>query len=67
MFSKRISSDVKAIHSSLRWDVFGVVAEHGGKKELEELLETWIKPTNNDEQYEALQCLVLASNSELVR
>lgn len=67
MFARRTSSNGKAIHPSLKWEVFGIVAEYGGSKELEQLLDLWRTSPSEDEQYLALECLGRASNSELVR
>lgn len=67
MFSRRINGDGKAIHPSLKWEVFGIVAEHGGKEELVQLLELWRTSASEDEQYLALECLGRASTAELVR
>lgn len=67
MFSRRTNGDGKAIHPSLKWEVFGIVAEHGGKEELEQLLELWRTSSSEDEQYLALECLGRAGTAELVR
>lgn len=67
MFSRRTKGDGKAIHPSLKWEVFGIVAEHGEKEELEQLLELWRTSASEDEQYLALECLGRASTVELVR
>ena len=67
MFSKRISGDQDAIHSSFRLEVFGIVAKHGGKRDLEALLNIWNTSASEDERHMALRCLGRASNAELVR
>lgn len=67
MFARRRHSDGKAIHPSLKWEVFGIVAEYGGKEELEQLLDICRTSASEDEQYLALECLGRASTAELVR
>jgi len=65
LFARRTDGDGKAIHPSLRWEVFGIVAEYGGRKELEQLLELWRTSSSEDEQYLALECLGRARTTEL--
>lgn len=57
MFAKRMAGDEGAIPGSLRWEVFGIVAAHGGLEELKGLLELWETYKNEDEQYLALECM----------
>lgn len=51
----------------MRWEVFGIVIEHGGKKELETLLKIWTSSINEDESYLALEFLGRTSSPELFR
>ncbi|KAF9770560.1 hypothetical protein IL306_011868 [Fusarium sp. DS 682] len=67
LFAKRMAGDESAIPGSLRWEVFGIVAAHGGLEELQGLVKLWEKSPNEDEQYLALECLGRAPNSELMR
>lgn len=67
MFARRTSSDGKAIHPSLKWEVFGIVAKHGGREELDKLINLWRTSVVEDEQYLALECLGRARTAELVR
>ncbi|KAF5250995.1 hypothetical protein FANTH_3859 [Fusarium anthophilum] len=67
LFAKRMSGDENAIPGSLRWEVFGIVAAHGGLEELEHLVELWKSSSNEDEQYLALECLGRAPNAELMK
>lgn len=66
MFSRRIGGDEEAIHPSLRLEVFGIVAEHGSRQELEKLLDVWRSSPSDIERYQALQCLGRASTVELI-
>ncbi|KAJ0116359.1 hypothetical protein J7T55_007339 [Diaporthe amygdali] len=66
MFSQRIGGDEEAIHPSLRLEVFGIVAEHGSRQELEKLLDVWRSSPSDIERYQALQCLGHASTVELI-
>lgn len=67
MFTKRLDGDEHAILPSLRYEVFGVVAAHGGRHELEGLLEIWNTSKNDDEKYLALECLGRTRDLELIR
>lgn len=67
MFARRTDGDGKGIHPSLKWEVFGIVAKHGGREELEQLLNLWVTSPSEDERYLALECLGCASTAELVR
>ncbi|KAF5543308.1 aminopeptidase 2 [Fusarium mexicanum] len=67
LFAKRMGGDENAIPGSLRWEVFGIVAAHGGLEELEHLVELWKSSFNEDEQYLALECLGRAPNAELMK
>ncbi|KAF5656521.1 aminopeptidase 2 [Fusarium circinatum] len=67
LFAERMVGDENAIPGSLRRAVFGIVAAHGGLKELQGLVELWKSSSNEDEQYLALQCLGRAPNAELMR
>ncbi|KAL5627077.1 hypothetical protein FOBRF1_001420 [Fusarium oxysporum] len=67
LFSKRMAGDENAIPGSLRWEVFGIIAAHGGLEELKGLVELWKNSSNEDEQYLALECLGRAPNAELMK
>jgi hypothetical protein len=67
LFSKRIRGNEKAIPASLRWEVFGIVSKYGGREETEALFDIWIRSSNEDERYLALECLGRAPDAELVR
>lgn len=62
-----MAGDEHAIPGSLRWEVFGIVAAHGGPEELEGLVDLWKKSSHEDEQYLALGCLGRAPNAELMK
>jgi hypothetical protein len=66
MFARWLAGDKKAISPHLRWEVFGIVAAHGGKGELEALLSIWRTSSNEDEKYLALECLGRGSSASLV-
>ncbi|KAI1027864.1 hypothetical protein LB503_011822 [Fusarium chuoi] len=46
MFS---GADLAGYPRSLRWEVFGIVAAHGGPEELEALVDLWKKSSYEDE------------------
>lgn len=62
-----MAGDENAIPGSLQWEVFGIVADHGGLEELEALADLWKNSSNEDEQYLALECLGPAPNGELMK
>ena len=66
MFARRLAGDEKATPPHLRYEVFQIVAAHGGKDELESLLDIWRTSTNDDEKYLALECLGCGSSIPLV-
>ncbi|KAF4496131.1 Aminopeptidase 2 [Fusarium agapanthi] len=49
IFAKRMAGDKNTIPGSLRWEVFGIVAAHGGLEELEHLVDLWKTSSNEDE------------------
>lgn len=65
MFARRVKGDEQAITPSLRYEVFGVVAAHGGKAELEALLNIWNTSKNDDEKYLAVECLAEPASRSL--
>lgn len=67
LFSKRMAGEENAIPGSLRWEVFGIIAAHGGLEELKGLVELWKNSSNEDEQYLALECLGRAPSAELMK
>ncbi|KAF5589510.1 aminopeptidase 2 [Fusarium pseudoanthophilum] len=67
LFAKRTAGDENAIPRSLRREVFGIIAAHGGLEELQSLFDLWKDSSDEDEQYLALQSVGRAPNAELMK
>lgn len=65
MSAERTGGGGKGIHPSLKREVFGIVAKHGAREELEKLLDIWRESPSEDERYLALECLGRANTAEL--
>ena len=67
MFDAYLTGDKDALSPSLRYEVFGIVAGHGGEKEIKELYKIFKTSSNEDDKNFALECLGRAPTPKLLR
>ncbi|KAI1866276.1 uncharacterized protein JN550_007664 [Neoarthrinium moseri] len=67
LLDARVNGNDRSIPASLKWEVFGIVAAHGGREELQQLFNIWKTSQSEDERFYALECMGRTSTPELVQ